>query len=166
MLVRGHYSRSAGALGKAKDGEKMITYRYLEDVAIADVAFEAQGKTLTELFLNAALAVTNTMVKDVGTVDQRVAKSFELDADDPEMLLYCFLQELVFYKDAELLLFSKFDLDIRRGIGRWRLIATARGEEISPEKHELGTDIKAVSLHHFNVQKTAQGWKANVILDV
>jgi len=146
--------------------KKMMSYRYLEDAAIADVAFEARGKTLGELFSNAALAVTNTMVKDVETVDQRVAKSFELEADDPEMLLYCFLQELVFYKDAELLLFSRFDLDIRREIGRWRLIATARGEEISREKHELGADIKAVSLHHFNVQKTAQGWRADVILDV
>ena len=143
-----------------------MSYRYLEDIAIADVAFEARGKTLAELFSNAALAVTNTMVNDVETVDQRVTKSFELDADDPEMLLYRFLQELVFYKDAELLLFSKFDLDVSQELGKWRLIATARGEEISREKHKLGADVKAVSLHNFNVQKTAQGWQADVILDV
>jgi SHS2 domain-containing protein len=147
-------------------GDKIMSYRYLEDVAIADVAFEARGKTLAELFSNAALAVTNTMVQDVETVDQRVAKSFELEAGDPEMLLYRFLQELVFYKDAELLLFNRFDLDIRQEIGRWRLIATIRGEEISGEKHELGADVKAVSLHNFSVQKTAQGWRADVILDV
>ncbi len=144
----------------------MMSYRYLEDVAIADVAFEARGKTLVELFSNAALAVTNTMVMDVKTVGQRIAKSFELEADNPEMLLYRFLQELVFYKDAELLLFSRFDLDIRREIGRWRLSATVRGEELSREKHELGADVKAVSLHNFNVKKTAQGWRAEVILDV
>jgi SHS2 domain-containing protein len=76
------------------------------------------------------------------------------------------LQELVFYKDAELLLFSGYDLDISQGIGKWRLSATIRGEELSPEKHELGADVKAVSLHNFNVRKTAQGWRADVILDV
>ncbi len=143
-----------------------MSYRYLEDVAIADVAFEADGKTLAELFTNAALAVTNTMVHDVGSVKQRVKRSFELEADDQEMLLYRFLQELVFYKDAELLLFSRYDVDIKRQIGKWRLNATVRGEELSREKHELGADIKAVSLHRFKVQKTTQGWKANVILDV
>lgn len=143
-----------------------MSYRFLEDVAIADVAFEAKGKTLAELFSNAALAVTNTMVKDVGTVEQRVVKSFELEADDPEMLLYHFLQELVFYKDAELLLFSGYDLDIRQEIGKWRLNATVRGEELSRKKHDLIADVKAVSLHNFKVRRTAQGWRADVILDV
>ncbi len=143
-----------------------MSYRFLEDVAIADVAFEADGKTLVELFSNAALAVTNTMVKDVDTVAQNVVKNFSLEADDPEMLLYRFLQELVFYKDAELLLFSGYGLAISQEIGKWRLKASVRGEELSPEKHELGADIKAVSLHNFRVRKTAEGWQASVILDV
>lgn len=143
-----------------------MSYRFLEDVTIADVAFEARGRTLAELFTNAALAVTNTMVRDVETVEPRVAKNFELEADDPEMLLYYFLQELVYYKDAELLLFSGYDLDISREIGKWRLNAKLLGEELSREKHDLGADVKAVSLHQFKVRKTAQGWRADVILDV
>ena len=143
-----------------------MSYRFLEDVAIADVAFEANGKTLAELFSNAALAVTNTMVKDVATVEPRLVKKIDLEADDPEMLLYRFLQELVFYKDAELLLFSGYDLDIKQEIGKWRLNATVRGEELSPEKHELGADVKAVSLHNFRVWETTEGWRASVILDV
>ena len=143
-----------------------MSYRFLEDVAIADVAFEASGKTLVELFSNAALAVTTTMVKDVGTVGPRVVKSFTLEAENPERLLYRFLQELVFYKDAELLLFSGYELGISQEIGKWRLNASVRGEELSPDKHELGADIKAVSLHNFRVWETTEGWRASVILDV
>ncbi len=143
-----------------------MPYRFLEDVAIADVAFEARGKTLAELFTNAALAVTNTMVKDVKTVDRIVAKNVELEADSLEMLLYRFLQELVFFKDAELLLFSGYDVGVIREIGKWRLKAVLRGEELSPEKHELAADVKAVSLHNFKVQKMAKKWRAEVILDV
>ncbi len=143
-----------------------MSYRFLEDVSIADVAFEARGKTLAELFSNAARAVTNTMVKDVEAVEPRVAKNFVLEDDDPELLLYHFLQELVFYKDAELLLFSGYELDIGQENGKWRLNATVRGEEISREKHELAADVKAVSLHNFKVRKTPQGWQADVILDV
>lgn len=143
-----------------------MSYQYLENVAIADVAFEASGKTLVELFSDAALAVTNTMVKDVKTLEQRVTKKVELEAENPEMLLYRFLQELVFFKDAELLLFNRYDLEISQEIGKWRLNATIHGEELDQEKHELAADVKAVSLHNFNLVKTKQGWQASVIIDV
>ena len=143
-----------------------MPYRFLEDVAIADVAFEARGETLSALFQDAALAVTNTMVQDVGAIEPRAQKNFELEAENPEMLLYRFLQELIFFKDAELLLFNRFDLDIRPMNGAWRLRATVAGEEISPERHELLADVKAVSFHNFVVEKTPQGWRASVIVDV
>lgn len=143
-----------------------MSYRFLEDVSIADVAFEARGKTLAELFTNAALAVTNSMVDDVKTVGQRIVRNVELEAGSLEMLLYRFLQELVFYKDAELLLFSGYDIEIAQGIGKWRLKAVLRGEELSREKHKLSADVKAVSLHNFKIQKIAKEWRAEVILDV
>jgi SHS2 domain-containing protein len=105
--------------------KKMMSYRFLEDVAIADVAFEARGKSLAELFSNAALAVTNTMVQDVGTVEQKVAKNVELEADDLKCSCTISCRNL-FYKDAELLLFSGYDIDISQEIGKWRLHANMR----------------------------------------
>ena len=143
-----------------------MRYRFLEDIAIADVAFEAEGKTLTELFLNAALALTNTMAKDLNSVEQKVVKNIQLEADNAETLLYGFLQELVFNRDAELLLFSRYDIDIREEKGKWRIQANIHGEELNQEKHQLVADVKAVSLHNFKVLKTAEGWRAEVILDV
>lgn len=89
-----------------------MPYKFLEDAAIADVAFEARGKTLRELFESAALAVTGTMVEDAGKVKQKKRKTIEVEAEDLEMLLFNFLQELIFYKDAELLLFNGFHFDI------------------------------------------------------
>lgn len=143
-----------------------MSYRFREDIAIADVAFEATGKTLAELFTNAALAVTNTMVQDVTMLGRGIVKKVELEAADPEMLLYRFLQELVFYKDAELLLFSAYDIEITQETGKWRLKAAIRGEELSGQKHELAADVKAVSLHNFKVQKIEKEWRAEVIVDV
>src|SRR5512147_895563 len=129
-----------------------MPYRYLEDVAIADVAFEAEGKTLVELFESAALAMTNTMILDMEKLERHVIRCFEVTAENPEMLLYRFLQELVYYKDAERLLFNKFELDPEQGIPSWHLRVRAFGEEISQEKHELLADVKAVSLHNFSVR--------------
>jgi SHS2 domain-containing protein len=143
-----------------------MPYKFLEDISIADVAFEAQGKTLEELFKEAALAVTNTMVKDVRSIEQKTTKNIEVRAENVEMLLFHFLQELIFCKDAELLLFNKFDLAIEQKNDTWDLRGKAYGEEISPDKHQLLVDVKAVSLYNFKVQKTPHGWRATVIIDV
>jgi len=143
-----------------------MPYRYLEDVAIADVAFEAEGKTLGELLESAGLAMTDTMVRNMEEMGRTVIKCFDVEAAEPEMLLFRFLQDLIFYKDAELLLFNKFELDVEEGINAWHLHVRAFGEELSQEKHELLADVKAVSMHNFSVRRTPSGWRAEVIIDV
>jgi SHS2 domain-containing protein len=144
-----------------------VPYKFLEDMAIADVAFEASGATLRELFESAALAVTGAMVEDVGRIKRRIKKSIEVTAENVEMLLFSFLQELIFYKDAELLLFNTFHFDIiEQKEGHWYLGAEAYGEKIDPQSHELLADVKAVSLHNFAVEAAPEGWRASVILDV
>jgi len=143
-----------------------MQYRFLKDVAIADVAFVAEGRTVSELFKAAAMAVTNAMIRDVGTIGQGVVRAFDLEAPGIEMLLYGFLQELIFYKDAERLLFGSYELAIEEGVPAWRMQVRAFGGEIDPEKHEMLADVKAVSLHRFSIQRTTGGWKASVIIDV
>ncbi len=144
-----------------------MPYRFVEDRTMADVAFRAEGKTLEELFASAGLAVTATMVKDVSKLERLASKQFSVDAENIEMLLFVFLQELIFYKDAELMLFSSFDLDISQKKGeKWHLRVKASGEEIDPDIHELIVDVKAVSLHRYSVEETPEGWFAEVMLDV
>ena len=143
-----------------------MPYRYLEDVAIADVAFEADGRTLRELFQEAAAAMTNTMISDLETIDQKTVKCFNIEAPNIEMLLYRFLQELIFYKDAERLLFRRYEINIDQGILTGRIHVCAFGEEIDPVKHVLLADVKAVSFHNLSIQRGAGFWKTAVILDV
>jgi SHS2 domain-containing protein len=45
-------------------------------------------------------------------------------------------------------------------------IAVARGERIHPECHHTRADVKAVTLHHFSLQKIPSGWQARVIQDI
>jgi SHS2 domain-containing protein len=141
-------------------------YKFLEDVALADVAFEAEGKTLKELFNYSGLAITNTMVKNIESIEHKVKKEISVSSDDIEMLLFNFLQEIIFYKDAEQLIFSKFELDIFPEGKKWKLNCNAYGEKIDTSKHEMLVDVKAVSLHQFKVEETEDGWRATVILDV
>ncbi len=143
-----------------------MSYRFLEETAIADVAFEAEGKTLKELFESAALAVTGTMVKNAEEMKGSETGRFEIEAESVEMLLFHFLQELIFLKDAQQLLFNKYDLDITHDGDRWRLSGRTHGDRIDPATHELLVDVKAVSLHNYLVEETSGGWRADVILDI
>ena len=46
------------------------------------------------------------------------------------------------------------------------LHATAIGEQLDPQRHQMRVDVKAVTLHRFRVEQTEQGWEAFVILDI
>ncbi|MBI4017754.1 MAG: archease [Candidatus Aenigmarchaeota archaeon] len=140
-----------------------MPYKFMEDVAWADIAFEATGRTLAELFESAALAVTNTMVRDLNGIHTKTMKRIEIEGRDVENLLFNFLQELVFLKDAELLLFSKIKIE---DMTETSCTAVLRGEKINPKKHSLIVDVKAVTMHMFKVERTSKGWRAQVILDV
>jgi SHS2 domain-containing protein len=143
-----------------------MPYRFLEHVAIADVAFEAEERTLPELLRSSALALTDTMIANRERMEWDTTRFFDIEAPDPEMLLYRFLQELVFYKDAERLLFRDFEPEIVQEVPWMVLRVKAYGEVIDPDKHELLADVKAVSLHKFTVRKIGSGWRVEAVLDV
>lgn len=143
-----------------------MPYRFLPDIATADVAFEAAGTTMEELFVAAADATMNVMVDDLSTIDFRERRAIDVSSDALDLLLFEFLQELIFYKDADTLLLRTSDVRISEEDGMFRLSAVAEGETIDPGKHPLNVDVKAVTLHLFRVERTPSGWLASVILDI
>ena len=143
-----------------------MPYHFREDIAIADVAFEASGKTIEEMFESAALATTHTMVKDLATVKPQKTKKIKIENAQLDRLLHDFLQELIFEKDAHLLLFSSYQIMIEQKAPGYQLQAICKGEPLDMKKHELLVDVKAVSWHLFKVAQEKGYWIAFVILDV
>ncbi len=143
-----------------------MPYRYLPEIAIADVAFEAWGESLEELCTSAADATMNVMVSELQTIEDHVARPIRIAGPDAEMLLFQLLQELIFYKDAEQELLRIKSIRIRREDSGYMLEAEARGERLDPARHDLVVDVKAVTMHRFRVEQTGRGWEASVILDI
>lgn len=141
-------------------------YRYLDEIATADVAFHAWGAGMAEMFIAAADATLKVMVEEPETVREEEEVVIVLDDATIELLLFAFLQELVWYKDARRLLLRVVKVAIGERLGEFRLEATARGERIDPERHPLALDVKAVTLHRFAVEQTSRGWRCTVVLDV
>ncbi len=144
-----------------------LRYKFLEDIATADVAFLAEGDTLEELLEAAAMATTNVMVRNMNAIESRVTRTIKVTSDSEEGLLYRFLDDIIFYKDAEQLIFGKFEIRITNVRNKQiELTAQAHGEKLDRKKHDLVVDVKAVTYHEFRVERTKGGWKANVILDI
>src|SRR5207249_10659892 len=143
-----------------------MPYHYLEEFGTADIAFEATGRDLSELFRDAADATTNVMIDNIEAIHPRETRQIELSNDKLDMLLFDLLQELIFVKDAERLLLRMRQLEIEEEDEKLFLHGIAEGEPLDAERHHQRTDVKAVTLHDFVAQQTENGWKAIALVDI
>jgi len=143
-----------------------MPYEYLEDFGTADIAFQATGRDLAELFMAAANATMNVMIDNLDGIEPRETLQIELSNDNIDLLLFDLLQELIFLKDAERLLLRIREVRIAERDELYFLKATAEGEPLDAERHHQRADVKAVTLHDFSVERTESGWKARVLLDI
>ena len=166
-----------------------MPYRWLEDIAIADAAFEAWAPTAEELLMQAGEALLEVMAGDPARVQRKVRREVTLD-DIPDLLMVRLLQALVWHKDAEQLLLHVGPLTLRRELGadagadteattgadagaavsaatgRWKVTAELWGERIDPARHD-GVDVKAVTMHRLFLGQGDDGsWRARAVLDV
>jgi len=142
-------------------------FRFL-DIATADMAFEAFGATLNELFENCALAMEEVMT-DTSNVNPEREVSINIKARDLQSLLFDFLSELIYYKDTEGLVFSKFVVEITKGKDVYSLKGKAFGEKWRRTKHEIRTEVKAVTYNQMIIEQlheNGEKWHAQVVLDV
>lgn len=143
-----------------------MPFRFHDEISTADVAFEAWGGTLEELFISAAEALLCTMAASPERVDHREELIIHLEQGDMELLLFSFLQELIFYKDARRLLLHAVKVRIDEQAVGYTLEAVVSGERIDASRHCLLVDVKAVTLHRFRLRFEEGLWKAVVVLDV
>jgi len=143
-----------------------MPFRFVDEITTADVAFEAWGGALGELFISTAAALLRTMAAAPEQVLRREELEFRLEHEELDLLLLLFLQELVFYKDARKLLLHAERVKIEERDGLFHLEARVSGEQIATDRHCLLVDVKAVTLHRLQLKFENGLWKAVVVLDV
>lgn len=132
------------------------------DITTADIAFIAYGKTLSELFSNAAIAMFEVIV-DINSVEKKEERVVEVEGSDLESLMFNWLNDLLVFVDSEGLVFSSFDVNVDEK--NMKLKAVCRGERIDKSKHEVRTQVKAATYHKMKIERN-DVWKAQVILDI
>ncbi len=142
----------------------MQPYKLLPDIAVADIAYEAYGKNEEELFTNAAIALLDIMA-DRKTVHGNITKTITLKNEKLDDLLFDFLNEIIYLKDTAYMVFHTVKVHLTKK-KNYTLQATLTGETIQPEHHDLGNDVKAMTLHQYEVKKTKTKWVARIVVDI
>ena len=141
------------------------TFRFLEEVALADIAFEAEGESLEEVFRGATQVLLESMANPA-TVSGGWERVIEQSNVDPSALLFDWLSEVVYWKDAAGVVFREARLTLTRDGDVWQLRARLIGALVDQQTQELHADVKAITKHLYEIKQTGGRWKVCVVLDV
>lgn len=139
----------------------------LDDIALADMAFEAVADSAQELVTAATGALIESLA-DPTTVGRTWEHRVDRRAEDLSSLLFDWLEELVYLKDAHGVVFQEASLKLDRqpGDSEWRLHGRVYGELVDPNRQTLRSDVKGVTKHLYEVRQEGTRWKMRVVLDV
>ncbi len=139
----------------------MAGYRYLDEIAISDAAFEVTAENYSELFQLAGKAMFGLML-DTDEIAADRQFDVELKQETMEELLYAYLSELLYIKDVENVLLSRFDVTV----GESGVTGTVNGKKFADLEQAPNVDIKAVTLYRFEIKKLEDGYQAVVVVDL
>lgn len=128
----------------------------------ADLGLRIRASDLDTLFVEAAQALFETIVEDLGTVRPVKRVEVQLTGQEKDYLLFDWLKELLYYFDTEHLLFGRFEAHVSES----GLTASAWGEPLDRSRHNLEHEVKAITYHGLRVERGADGWLAEVIVDI
>lgn len=111
-------------------------------------------------------ATVNAMIDNLEAIEALEQRTFSLENDALDMLLFNFLQEFIYYKDSEQLLLQAKQVQIEEKQANYYLEAITLREKLDSRRHHQRVDVKAVTLHRFQLEKTSDGWTAIVLLDI
>lgn len=128
----------------------------------ADIGVRGFGSTKAGAFAQAARALTAVIVPPE-TVQGREAVRIACAAPDDELLLFDWLNALVYEMATRRMLFGRHEVTLGPG----RLDATVWGEPVDVARHQPAVEIKAATAHALRVAPAADGgWLAQCVVDV
>ncbi len=97
--------------------------------------------------------------------DELVRQTVEVEVRGPDApsLLVNWLSEILYWHDAEGWLFGKFEI---HNLSDRSLTARARGEKFDPARHQAKLLVKAITYHQLALEQMAEGWRAQVYVDI
>lgn len=133
------------------------SHRFIDHTS--EVELELRAPSFGELVAEAGRGLASLLLRDVPMAPQGEARRLEVSSHDREALLVDWLNEILFVAETELWVPVEFEIMEVSGA---HIRARARGVavEVAP------SIVKAATFHGLHVRETADGFEAEVILDV
>ena len=146
---------------KSPDNVKSVkTFEVINHTA--DIGIVVYGADIKQLFANAAFGLFSLMA-DLDNLKEDTKRQIELSAEDVEVLLVEWLNELIYISEVEHITFKRFEIN---ELSNNQLRATCFGEEIKPGQHRLKREIKAATYHMLRLNKEDGNYKVQIIFDI
>ncbi|MDZ7332117.1 MAG: archease [candidate division KSB1 bacterium] len=136
--------------------------RYISLDHTGDIRLKIFGKSLPDLFVNAAYALFDT-ITEANRIDAQLSDEIIVSGIDREELLVNWLSELNYLFVTEGKVFNRFEIDRFKDT---ELHGMAIGEKFNSHKHPLRAEVKAVTFHDLMIQKVGDHWETNVVFDI
>lgn len=133
--------------------------RFEEIPHTADWSFRAFGKDVRELFENAAHAIFALEGAHADVHANEMARGVHVTGIDYESLLVNWLTELLWLQESNHETYHRFQIET---LTPTELRAQVFGTPLT----SLNKVIKAITYHNLNIEQTAEGWQATVVVDV
>ncbi|HUY91920.1 MAG TPA: archease [Pirellulales bacterium] len=128
----------------------------------ADLGLRVTAADLPTLFAEAGRGLTSIIVANLDDVRPVREMSFAVPGTQLDELLFDWLDELLYAFETQRLLFAEFDVSVDDA----GLKAAARGETADETRHRLEHEVKAITYHGLKVERTPEGYLAEVIVDI
>ncbi len=162
MVLRVSEANDTASEHTANDTANEMIERFKVIEHTADIGITVYGKTLKELFENAAYGMFSQMT-DLEKVDPKEEIDVEIQAYDKESQLVNWLNELLYLSAIRRMLFSQFNV---KSVGKNRVSGLVKGERIDRKKHSLHLEVKAATYHNLKIEETKEGYQTPIIFDV
>jgi tRNA nucleotidyltransferase (CCA-adding enzyme) len=127
----------------------------------ADIGVRGRGATLAEALANVGRALT-AVVTDPTTVREVLSVEIVCESGDPEVLLFDWLNALVFEMATRQVLFGRYAVSVEGE----SLFARAFGEPVEVARHQPAVEVKGATWTALRVAREGGTWIAECVVDV
>jgi SHS2 domain-containing protein len=141
-----------------------MPYKLTDRHTSSDIGLEASGRSAEELFIDSALGMIDIMAERDSLDESRVIE-IDINSDSLDELYFDWFSEIIYFKDAEYFMPKRIEIQ-KLDIEKFKLKARLLGETITPSKHILKVDVKAVTRYKFKIQFIRSQWRGEVVFDL
>ena len=128
----------------------------------ADIGIRASAATIQELLVQMARGLRELLAED-SPVRPQEQRTLRLAAEDADLLLLKWLQELLFWFSTDRFLPAEF---VFQQATPTSVVALVHGSRFDPSRDTQGREVKAITRHQLDVRQAEGRWHGQVIVDI